>query len=554
MTRIILQTSLSPDSHIMSSLRVNLKAALWIRELTQVAWSSISIVCMFTVLYECDGKPWPLSFITPNALLAILATVAVSCLHSPAGTALAQLGWLHYRTPHSLRELDIYHHAAQGSAGPLRLIRLEKGCGWGSLGAVVTFALLASQPTVQQTIRYYAHPVIDGLPATLSICTFYNSTSTGVAKEVPNPAQSMIDAIRDGQINPATLIFQPKPVCPTGNCTFNPIETLAFHSRCVQIDTSIRKHYLPGYGQSNCTYTLPEDGPSLSQLDSLFNMSASIVNSAAHYDGSRIFLNIPQQIVTVKAISRQQDRAVAQQCIIYPSVDRIRVSVTNGISLEMTTSSWYNNTPITPNQSSWIFNPPDMADGPFEMSWDAVVAIQNYLLNWYSGYITGGSDQATYSDGADTTTMQKAYTAMQTNMLATHFANVAQVMSYAAREWQTSNSERRSSANTAYGSSTRDKQYVHVEWLWILPIVILWLFSVIFLVCVMWLTAKHDIGPFATSIVAVMLAGPQGEDRSRLGKLSNSSQVPEAVADTEYQLQDVELGLRFGLPEIEPST
>jgi hypothetical protein len=61
----------------------------------------------------------------------------------------------------------------------------------------------------------------------------------------------------------------------------------------------------------------------------------------------------------------------------------------------------------------------------------------------------------------------------------------------------------------------------------------------------MYLTAKHNIGPYKTSVVAVMLAGPQGADRIRLGRLDTSSQVHQVAMDTEFVLRDLELGLRF---------
>ena len=61
----------------------------------------------------------------------------------------------------------------------------------------------------------------------------------------------------------------------------------------------------------------------------------------------------------------------------------------------------------------------------------------------------------------------------------------------------------------------------------------------------MHLTAKHDIGPYKTSVVAVMLAGPQGADRIRLGRLDTSSKVHQVAMDAEFVLRDLELGLRF---------
>jgi hypothetical protein len=71
--------------------------------------------------------------------------------------------------------------------------------------------------------------------------------------------------------------------------------------------------------------------------------------------------------------------------------------------------------------------------GPFQTSWPAVIAHQNYFLDLYSGDIIGGPDKAIYSNGSDTTALKRTYAAMQSDSLPNHFSNVAQLMSYDAR-------------------------------------------------------------------------------------------------------------------------
>jgi hypothetical protein len=530
----------------MSLLKLN--AVRWTRELTWTILSLAAIIAIFVILFFSNGNPWPVKFITLNSVLAFLTTVAILPLHSALVSAITQLGWLHYRRPHSLEDFERFWQATHGIVGPLRLITLTKRPRRAVLGAMVILALLTAHTLVQQIVRNPEHVVdVRGL-AKLPICTFYNLTSPGVSSVVPDPADSTVDAIANGQNNPTTVPFQPKTVCSTGNCTFSLAPTLAFHSKCIDVSTIIRKDCSAIPGGPNCIYLWPDDGPSLSMSNSKFNMSASVQNSDATDDDTRIFPDIPQQVVSVKAIALRQGEAYAQQCIIYPTVDQIQASVVNGILKEETISSWYNSTPIGPLTPTWILNPPSIAGGPFQISSPAVIALQSYLLNLYSGDIIGGPGQVIYSDGSDTTTMKRTYAAMQSDSLPNHFANVAQSMSYDARASQTSNGEPRTSANTVIGTATENKQYIHVEWLWFLLLVIVWLASAIFLLSVMHLTAKYDIGPYKTSIVAVMLAGPQGADRERLGRLDTSSQVHQVAVGAEYALHDLEIGLRFGVP------
>ena len=524
---------------------LKLNCVLWTQELISTVLSLAAIISIFLILYFSNGSSWTAGFITLNSVLALLTTVNVALLHSAVVSATTQLGWLHYRRRRPLEEFERFWQATHGIIGPLRLIVLRKKHGCAILGAVIMLTLLAAHTLVQEMVRYPEHAVDVGLPALLRICTSYNLTSPGVIPLVPDPAKSMTAAISNGQNNLNTVVFQPKTVCPTGNCTYPLAQTLAFHSKCVDISNNIRKHCSTESAGSNCTYLLPDGGPSLSQSNSLFNISASVENSGAVNDSTRIFPGIPQQLVSVKAIMRQQGEVSAQQCIIYPTVDQIQASGVNGVLTESTISSWYNSTPIGPATPMWILNPPGVPGGHFKMSWLSVIALQNYLLGLYSGDITGGTDQNIYSEGSDTTTLKRSYAAMQSHSLPTHFANVAQTMSYDARASQTSSGQSETSANTVKGTSTKNKQYVHVEWWWFSLLVILWLASAIFLISVMHLTAKHDIGPYKTSVVAVMLAGPQGADRIRLGRLDTSSKVHQVAMDAEFVLRDLELGLRF---------
>ena len=525
---------------------LKLNCVLWTQELISIFSSLAAIIAAFLILYFSNGTSWTTGFITLNSVLALLTTIAVALLYSAVIPATTQLGWLHYRGGRPLEDFERFWQATQGIMGPLRLIKLRKKHKLASVGAVIMLSLLAAHTLVQQMVRYPEHAVDVGLPAKLKICTSYNLTSPGVIALVPDPAKSMTAAISNGQNNLDTVVFQPKTVCPTGNCTYPLASTLAFHSKCIDISNTTRKHCSTESAGSNCTYLLPNDGPSLSQSNSLFNISASVENSGAVNDSKRIFPGIPEQLMSVKAIIHQQGEVYAQQCILYPTVDQIQASEVDGVLTEHTISSWYNSTPIGPETPMWVLNPPGVAGGPFEMSWLSVIALQNYLsLGLYSGDITGGTDQNIYSEGSDTTTLKRSYAAMQSHSLPTHFANVAQTMSYDARASQTSGGQPETSANTVKGTSTKNKQYVHVEWWWFSLLVILWLASSIFLISVMHLTAKHDIGPYKTSVVAVMLAGPQGVDRIRLGRLDTSSQVHQVAMDTAYVLQDLELGLRF---------
>jgi hypothetical protein len=92
------------------------------------------------------------------------------------------------------------------------------------------------------------------------------------------------------------------------------------------------------------------------------------------------------------------------------------------------------------------------------------------------------------------------------------------------------------------GIATENKQYVRVERWWFSLLVILWLASATFLLSVMHLTAKYDIGPCKTSIVVLMLSEPQGGDTERLGRLDTSSQVHQVAVGA------MEMGLSFAVP------
>ncbi|KAJ9656522.1 hypothetical protein H2198_004871 [Neophaeococcomyces mojaviensis] len=91
----------------------------WILE---VAAGILSIVCLITIviiLGHFDGaslSKWH-SWITPNAMVSVLATVSKSSVLLPVAECISQLTWLQFQRPHSLQLIQEIDEASRGALG-----------------------------------------------------------------------------------------------------------------------------------------------------------------------------------------------------------------------------------------------------------------------------------------------------------------------------------------------------------------------------------------------------------------------------------------------------
>lgn len=135
----------------------------WSWELTGIATSALSFGAMIAVLLYYDDKPgpkWPWG-ITVNSILSWTSTIAKSAMLIPVSDGLSQMKWIWFtERDRDLADMDYFEEASRGPYGSLFLLLRLRARHLGTLGAFVTLAALAFDPTVQQLVQHPARIVM----------------------------------------------------------------------------------------------------------------------------------------------------------------------------------------------------------------------------------------------------------------------------------------------------------------------------------------------------------------------------------------------------------
>ena len=96
----------------------------WIKELSALLISLLSLLCIFVTLRIHDGRPlpsWPLS-ITINAVVSLFSTVMGMTLLVPLTEGISQAKWLWFRQYHPLSDMGVYDRGSRGPWGALEML------------------------------------------------------------------------------------------------------------------------------------------------------------------------------------------------------------------------------------------------------------------------------------------------------------------------------------------------------------------------------------------------------------------------------------------------
>jgi hypothetical protein len=87
---------------------------------------------MVALLSYFDGRAlplWPNGFVTLNAVVAVLATVATAGVGVPLSSGLGQLKWIRFRTRGGapLADMEVFDDASRGPMGAVGLLARMRG-------------------------------------------------------------------------------------------------------------------------------------------------------------------------------------------------------------------------------------------------------------------------------------------------------------------------------------------------------------------------------------------------------------------------------------------
>ncbi|KAL8782737.1 MAG: hypothetical protein Q9213_005161 [Squamulea squamosa] len=209
---------------------VRKKNGSWAWEVAALMMSITSLLAIIIVAGSSHGKVLPLYplGITLNAAISIFSTIMKTTMLYCAAEAINQSKWIWlHRQPQRLSDIELYDQASRGPWGSLTMLWRVRWKDLSSLAALVIIYSLAIDPFVQQLTHLRLERVVADLRPSITVQWVYL---------VPNifSTQSAVIAAFFGSTMPET-----PAVCPSGNCSWSPYQTLAVCSQCVDISDQI---------------------------------------------------------------------------------------------------------------------------------------------------------------------------------------------------------------------------------------------------------------------------------------------------------------------------
>ncbi|KAF2805532.1 uncharacterized protein BDZ99DRAFT_501742 [Mytilinidion resinicola] len=538
-------------------------------EILSLLVSAASLAILIAVLSKYDNKPtpkWSLGplGITLNAIVSILSTVFRGSLLMPVAQSISQFCWIWYTQPRPLRDVCDYDAASRGPLGSIRLLFRLRFIRFASIGAVITVAALALDPFFQQSVRYHSESAVDHDRNATAVAAYTWGTDIVPDEDlllgyIALPYDMQV-AMHTGVLSGNLVSFPDPPfMCPSGNCTWNPYNTLAISSKCIDITSHAKIDC-----DSGCHFTASEDIVMQNLLSRVDESGGDYLNDGAdQWDPFRMeFVYIPDALpvlrpwadITGLLAMVQWVKATgpetltlsstttfeAMQCGFYISVQVLVPTVHNGVYSEAVIREYVqsdnaNSTPtFTANDTSFYFlnayegltpAPPNLTYHPpiatpnqsptnstnttFTFPFNAYYALTSQFLQ--AGFLTGDiTRNATAGmNGPDNAIMlyRAANVTHAMHGLAQYMTTVIRAVGSTILKGDQQNNSVIAADHAVAGSVFVQKQFVAVRWAWLtLPIVLLVL-AVVLLAVAWWETRRLGVGLWQSSPLALFFHG-----------------------------------------------
>ncbi|KAI1734368.1 hypothetical protein F4680DRAFT_344083 [Xylaria scruposa] len=319
----------------------------WLWEFSLWSISSAAFGSQLAVLYAYSASPLPdLPWgITLNALISTLSAFSTSTLIAVASSIVGQQKWLHLsRAEISLSELALYDEASRGPLGSLVLLAKAREWGITPITTMVMILSLAITPFVQQSASIRLVPYQQILTST-SARRVYDNDAPGYSS-LSNTLIArfyqgiyFLGTLKDGL---SSKSLQPSLECPTGNCTYEPFQSLAICSECTDISSYVTLNLAANRTHQDTLWKLP-NGFSLSVDESFINPISDpspagprlqLVTTAKY---GPIELAAGYSIINFTAFYPSDDVArppTARECILYWCLNQYKSDFVLGILQE----------------------------------------------------------------------------------------------------------------------------------------------------------------------------------------------------------------------------
>ncbi|KAH7417123.1 hypothetical protein BKA64DRAFT_701909 [Cadophora sp. MPI-SDFR-AT-0126] len=509
----------------------------WFLEILCLVIGALSFGASIALLAVFHNKPLPewLFGITLNTLIALISAITNTSLAVPLASGFGQLKWNWFkRKPSplptwncSMKQVvvlgglsDYFLRVVEGeqlqssqSAVVTEILRYI-----GLFGAFITITALFLGPFSQQVATYPTREVVSDQLASVPAALNYtpalpgNSGSTGFVPILP-----MKSAVFHGLFSESGLA-QPKPICPTGNCTYPPLTTLATCSTCVDI-RSVMMQYCDEDADDTSKCGWQAMGAKLQSSNDAFSMTTFIPSKSGNMPHSNIM-----KFIFMGTESRNGSAGDLQpwatQCTLEYCAQTINSTVVNGKLTEVVTSEIRNTTVVDTTNSMGkadiaIMTPDNTS---VFISEPAALGIQSWFTTLFSnGSASRNSDFQSLDPDALvvvnlTVGISSGTTYFDTDIIQTFYWDYYEYndgIPQAMNELATAMTVAFRSFKTVpmYGNATSTQTYVHVQWVWIvLPLFVVGA-TAVFLVLAMMNTSRSGTELWKGSAIAMLFYG-----------------------------------------------
>ncbi|KAJ5479208.1 hypothetical protein N7530_004717 [Penicillium desertorum] len=334
----------------------------WGWDILGLGLSLAILIAIIVILRVFDGKQQPSwRWISLNTLLSWLSTVGKGCIAFPLSAGLSQLKWVWFaQRKRPLSDLRVFDNASRGIYGSVELLWALRMRHFAVLGAIAVLLAVGFEPFVQNLVHYSPDLIVDASQISrLANTTDYSSlgplrSGAGNYYIEPTFKGNIYNSIFS--TDPRRPWAIPQYMCPTGNCTWDPIASLAVRAICSNVTSSIKKRCerlddSTGIPYDNCTVSLP-NGASAYYAGGYATdaIALQVQSSSQPIVYTNATLPVIQRIEAVVASGeegwnmasaiREDARYVATECSLEPIVRSVKASVNSSVYSETVLAEW----------------------------------------------------------------------------------------------------------------------------------------------------------------------------------------------------------------------
>ncbi|GKT65390.1 DUF3176 domain-containing protein [Colletotrichum tofieldiae] len=432
----------------------------------------------------------------------------------------------------------------------------------GSFGALIAIMTLAFSPFAQQIATFHAHTTNSTEGATnLRSQQYLIALSSQSASEGFIPILPFKAAVYNGLFAENGKPWLSLPVnCQTGNCTWEPFETLGVCNTCVDMTEfmtrTCEEGSAPGGDMTECGWSIPL-GARLKTHADVFSMTPIFPQGLGDMSFSTIMKIV--FMGTEKQGGIAGDLAPwARQCTLQACVQTLNSSIVNGELRETIVHAKTNDTVATATQKS--LEPIYISGESRKESYPIDMKVMMGMRSWFSDLFRNGSasrneevinKNITTPDNVIvnlTVGISSGETFFDTDIVQAFYWNYYEYptgIDMLMNDLATSVtiSFRSFNGSNVTGIAHTVKSYIHVEWGFLTVPLLTILLTILFLGAVIYQTYRYKASLWKSSVLATLVHGLDGSARERLEDLAGLREQRKEAKTVKVHLNEGDGGL-----------